>query len=53
MHDGKPPVLEFVAIKRKDTGTWAIPSHVSLWIISCEIGQAGNIKHILCVWKTN
>ena len=29
MHDGKPPVLEFVAIKRKDTSTWAVPSHVS------------------------
>lgn len=24
MKDGKP-VLEFVAIKRKDTGSWAIP----------------------------
>ena len=32
IRDGKP-VLEFVAIKRKDTGTWAIPG-VSPWIIA-------------------
>ena len=43
------PVLEFVAIKRKDTGEWAIPGVLLDSLISYETVHSGCVCVCVCV----